>query len=125
MLAPECRITTPHIIHLVGFMKYSLQFRTFWMNAYFQLRIFGDGHNPHCCLQFSANAYIRPMFRYLETIWTSFKRALQEFRSNKLRTFLSLLGITIGIFCIISVLSTIASMQSKIKSDLQSLGNKT
>ncbi len=65
------------------------------------------------------------MSRYLEIIWTSFKMALQEFRSNKLRTFLSLLGITFGIFCIISVLSTIASMQSKIKSDLQSLGNKT
>jgi putative ABC transport system permease protein len=65
------------------------------------------------------------MFRYLEIIWTSFKMALQEFRSNKLRTFLSLLGITFGIFCIISVLSTIASMQSAVKGDLQSLGNKT
>jgi putative ABC transport system permease protein len=65
------------------------------------------------------------MFRYLEIIWASFKMAMQEFRSNKLRTFLSLLGITFGIFCIISVLSTIASMQSAIQGDLQSLGNKT
>src|ERR1700689_1120608 len=65
------------------------------------------------------------MFRHLEIVWTSFKMALQEFRSNKLRTFLSLLGITFGIFCIISVLSTISSMQLAIQSDLQSLGNKT
>lgn len=65
------------------------------------------------------------MFRYVEIIWTSFKMALQEFRSNKLRTFLSLLGITFGIFCIISVLSTISSMQRAVNSDLKAMGNKT
>lgn len=65
------------------------------------------------------------MFRYLEIIWTSFKMALEEFRSNKLRTFLSLLGITFGIFCIISVLSTISSMQLAVNNDLKSMGNKT
>jgi putative ABC transport system permease protein len=65
------------------------------------------------------------MFRYLEIIWTSFKMALQEFRSNKLRTFLSLLGITFGIFCIISVLSTISSMQLAVNNDIKSMGNKT
>lgn len=69
--------------------------------------------------------YIRTMFRYLEIIWTSFKMALQEFRSNKLRTFLSLLGITFGIFCIISVLSTISSMQMAVNNDIKSMGNKT
>jgi putative ABC transport system permease protein len=65
------------------------------------------------------------MFRRLEIVWTSFKMALQEFRSNKLRTFLSLLGITFGIFCIISVLSTISSMQLAINNDLKSFGTKT
>jgi putative ABC transport system permease protein len=65
------------------------------------------------------------MFRYVEIIWASFKMALQEFRSNKLRTFLSLLGITFGIFCIISVLSTISSMQLAVNNDIKSLGNKT
>jgi putative ABC transport system permease protein len=65
------------------------------------------------------------MFRHLEIVWTSFKMALQEFRSNKLRTFLSLLGITFGIFCIISVLSTISSMQLAINNDLKSFGTKT
>jgi putative ABC transport system permease protein len=77
--------------------------------------------------------YIRIMFlnifrflsRHREIAWTSFKMALQEFRSNKLRTFLSLLGITFGIFCIISVLSTISSMQMAVNNDIKSLGNKT
>ncbi len=65
------------------------------------------------------------MFRYFEIIGSSFKMALQEFRSNKLRTFLSLLGITFGIFCIISVLSTINSMEAAVQHDIQSLGSKT
>ena len=65
------------------------------------------------------------MFRHLEIVWTSFKMALQEFRSNKLRTFLSLLGITFGIFCSISVLSTISSMQLAVNNDLKSFGTKT
>jgi len=65
------------------------------------------------------------MMRNLAIIWTSFKMALQEFRSNKLRTFLSLLGITFGIFCIISVLSTISSMQMAVNRDLKAFGTKT
>lgn len=67
----------------------------------------------------------RLLLRHREIAWTSFKMALQEFRSNKLRTFLSLLGITFGIFCIISVLSTISSMQMAVNNDIKSLGNKT
>src|SRR5580698_8018456 len=63
------------------------------------------------------------MFRYLDIIWSSFKMALEEFRSNKLRTFLSLLGITFGIFCIISVLATIGSMEAAIKGELKAFGN--
>src|SRR5450631_711265 len=67
----------------------------------------------------------RHLSRYLNIIITSLKMALQEFRSNKLRTFLSLLGITFGIFCIISVLSTISSMEAAIQNDLKSLGSNT
>jgi putative ABC transport system permease protein len=65
------------------------------------------------------------MIRTFRIIWTSLKMALQEFRSNKLRTFLSLLGIIIGIFCIISVLSTISSLQLAINTELKAFGNKT
>ncbi len=65
------------------------------------------------------------MIKVLTILWNSFKMALQELKVNKLRTFLSLFGITIGIFCIIGVLATIDSLQSKIKSDLSSFGNNT
>ena len=65
------------------------------------------------------------MVRTFRIIWMSLKMALQEFRSNKLRTFLSLLGIIIGIFCIISVLSTISSLQLAINNELKAFGNKT
>lgn len=65
------------------------------------------------------------MRQYLEIIWTSLKMALQEFRSNKLRTFLSLFGVTIGIFCIISVLSTVESLEMAVQKDIKALGNNT
>ena len=61
----------------------------------------------------------------LTILWNSFKMAIGELKANKLRTFLSLFGITIGIFCIIGVLATIDSLQSKIKSDLSSFGNNS
>jgi putative ABC transport system permease protein len=65
------------------------------------------------------------MLRNFEIIWSSLKMAFQEFRSNKLRTFLSLLGITFGIFCIISVLAIISSMENALKSDLKAIGTHT
>ena len=42
---------------------------------------------------------------------------------NKLRTFLSLLGITIGIFTIISVFTVIDSLEYSIRTSIESLGN--
>jgi len=51
--------------------------------------------------------------------------ALGEFRSNKLRTFLSLFGITVGIFCIIGVLATVDSLQRNVQNDIKSLGSNT
>ena len=42
---------------------------------------------------------------------------------NKLRTFLSLLGITIGIFAIISVFTVIDSMESSIRNSIAKLGD--
>jgi len=42
---------------------------------------------------------------------------------NKVRTFLSLLGITIGIFSIISVFTVFDSLENAIKSEINSLGN--
>lgn len=64
------------------------------------------------------------MFKLLSILWNSFRMALQELKVNKLRTFLSLFGITIGIFCIIGVMTTIDSLQRKVQTDLKSLTSK-
>jgi putative ABC transport system permease protein len=55
--------------------------------------------------------------------WESIRIALAELRQNKLRSFLSLLGVTIGIFCIISVLSAVSSMKMHLNNSLSKLGN--
>ncbi len=65
------------------------------------------------------------MIKLLTILWNSFSMALQELKVNKLRTFLSLFGITIGIFCIIGVLATVDSLEKKVQSDLKSFGNNT
>ena len=53
----------------------------------------------------------------------SFLFAFNSLRSNKLRTFLSLFGITIGIFSIISVFTVIDSLEDNIKESISSLGD--
>ena len=63
------------------------------------------------------------MIATIKILWSSLKMAVQELRVNKLRTFLSLLGITIGIFCIIAVLTVTNSLESNIRSGLQALGD--
>ncbi|MCU7550334.1 ABC transporter permease [Chitinophagaceae bacterium LB-8] len=65
------------------------------------------------------------MRRLLEVISSSFKMALQELWKNKLRTFLSLFGVTIGIFCIIGVLATVNSLEYNIRNEIKSLGTNT
>ena len=63
--------------------------------------------------------------RNFEIIGSSFNMALQELRKNKLRTFLSLFGITIGIFCIISVLAVVNSLEQNIQNEIKALGTNT
>ncbi|XZF15025.1 ABC transporter permease [Chitinophagaceae bacterium MMS25-I14] len=63
------------------------------------------------------------MSQTTQVIGTSFIQALHELRVNKLRTFLSLLGITIGIFCIIAVLTVLQSMENNIQTRMASLGS--
>ena len=65
------------------------------------------------------------MRKLLRILWNSFLMALQELKVNKLRTFLSLFGITIGIFCIIGVLALVNSLKQKVQSDMNELGSNT
>jgi len=53
----------------------------------------------------------------------SFNSSLSTLRINKLRTFLTLFGITIGIFSIISVFTLIDSLEKTIRKSLSSLGD--
>ena len=65
------------------------------------------------------------MVVYLRLLKESFAFALSALRNNKLRTLLSLLGVTIGIFSIIAVLAAVDSLDRKIKKDLSSLDKNT
>jgi putative ABC transport system permease protein len=53
----------------------------------------------------------------------SFLFSLQSLFSNKVRTTLSLLGITIGIFSIIAVFTAIDALKNNVKESIESLGN--
>lgn len=48
--------------------------------------------------------------------------AFQNLRNNPLRTLLSLLGVTIGIFCISAILALVDSLNLNLKSSLSKLG---
>ncbi len=65
------------------------------------------------------------MVVYLRLLKESFSFAMNALRNNKLRTLLSLLGVTIGIFSIIAVLTAVDSLDRKIKADLSSLDKNT
>lgn len=65
------------------------------------------------------------MRRTIEIVFSSLKMALQELWKNKLRTFLSLFGITIGIFCIIGVMATLGSLEHNIQNEIKSFGTNT
>ncbi|HSC52027.1 MAG TPA: ABC transporter permease [Phnomibacter sp.] len=65
------------------------------------------------------------MLKTANIVWNSLKMALEELRTNKLRTFLSLFGVTIGIFCIIGVLTTVNSLKKNITDGLKDLGTNT
>lgn len=55
-------------------------------------------------------------------IYESFRFAWRALKSNLLRTILSLLGVTVGIFAIITVLTLVDSLEKNIKDSLNFLG---
>ena len=59
----------------------------------------------------------------LKILQESFRFAIQALIGNKLRTLLSLLGVTIGIFAIISVFAVVDSLERNIRSSVESLGD--
>jgi putative ABC transport system permease protein len=61
----------------------------------------------------------------LTILSNSIRLTLQELRVNKLRTALSLIGISFGIFCIIGVLATVNSLERNIQNEIKTLGANT
>lgn len=71
-----------------------------------------------------------PVFRsllqmkFLRQTFESFRFAWQALRSNLLRTLLSLLGVTVGIFAIIAVFTLVDSLERNIRDSLSFIGDK-
>lgn len=65
------------------------------------------------------------MLIYLRVLRESFNFAISALKNNRLRTFLSLLGVTIGIFSIIAVLAAVDSLKKDITGSLSALDNST
>ena len=65
------------------------------------------------------------MLLYLRLLKESLSFAMNALTNNKLRTFLSLLGVTIGIFSIIAVLAAVDSLDRKIKKDMSTVDKNT
>lgn len=76
-------------------------------------------------INFYSNTNFKEMLVYLRLLKESFGFAMNALRSNKLRTLLSLLGVTIGIFSIIAVLAAVDSLDRKISKELSSLDKNT
>lgn len=60
---------------------------------------------------------------FLNLLKESFLFAVSALKVNRLRTLLTLLGITIGIFAIISVFTVLDSLENTIRNSLSSLGD--
>ncbi len=65
------------------------------------------------------------MLVYLRLFKESFSFAVNALRNNKLRTFLSLIGVTVGIFSIIAVLAAVDSLDRSIKGQLSGIDKNT
>jgi putative ABC transport system permease protein len=63
------------------------------------------------------------MKQILRILMEGAAQAWQQLAANKLRSFLSLLGVTIGIFCIIGVKSAVNSLEDNIRGSMAKLGN--
>jgi len=65
------------------------------------------------------------MLIYFRLIKESFNFAISALVNNKLRTFLSLLGVTIGIFSIVGILAAVDSLKNEIEGSISGLDNNT
>ena len=65
------------------------------------------------------------MMILIRTLASALSQAWQQLTGNKLRTALSLLGVSIGIFCIVAVQSAVDSLQANVMGSLAKMGDET
>jgi putative ABC transport system permease protein len=82
-------------------------------------------HSLHLLLNKAIAMQKQQIFQYARILREGAAQAAQQLMANKLRTFLSLLGVTIGIFCIIGVKSAMDSLEANIRGSLNKLGDDT
>ena len=63
------------------------------------------------------------MLQFFRVLSETFKLTIQQLWLNKLRTFLSLFGITVGIFSIIAILTAVDALKNNINQSINSLGD--
>ena len=63
--------------------------------------------------------------RVKDSIKESFGMAIDAIRQNKLRSILTLLGISIGVFSVIGVMTAIRTLESSVESGLNVFGTNT
>ncbi len=62
------------------------------------------------------------MTRHLSAIWEALHQAFASLRTNKLRSFLTILGIVIGVMTVIGMVAIIQGLNSSMVTQLQSMG---
>ncbi len=61
--------------------------------------------------------------KFVHQIYESFLFAWQALRSNLMRTTLSLLGVTVGIFAMVAVFTLVDSLERNVRQSMNALGN--
>ncbi|MGK9117053.1 ABC transporter permease [Olivibacter jilunii] len=62
---------------------------------------------------------------FIKLFFESFRFAFSALRENKTRTFLSLLGVTIGIMTIIGIFSAVNTLRANLESSVEKLGSRS
>lgn len=72
---------------------------------------------------FSSHYCMKHIFILLKVFTQSLRLSFEELRAAKLRSFLSFIGITIGVLCIVSVRTAVNSLEQNIHDSIESIGS--
>ena len=82
--------------------------------------LYSDHKNyPYSCMK----KFTRAIVIFVKLLGESFGFSMSSIRSDKTRAFLSLLGVTIGIFSIVAVFTAIESLEKNVKQVFSALGS--